>query len=250
VIKRYSESVRYLRQVNSGVAVARNRGIAESLGRYVAFLDADDTWLPRKLERQMEALAQSKAARASNTDYVMTSSDLKPVAVRRNPRRGSVLEDLLLRGTVVFISTVVCERSVLDLTGGFDPALSQCADWDLWIRVAAHTDFVGIGEPLANYRQHDRNMSRNASLLERDSLRVLEKGFAMTELPADLRARRSSAFARNYMVLAGTYFHAGDYLGFARCATRAVAMDFRQASYLLSFPARVAMRGRLNDRAE
>jgi glycosyltransferase involved in cell wall biosynthesis len=249
VIKRYGDRVRYLRQANSGVSVARNRGISESLGRYVAFLDADDTWLPQKLERQMEALAESKSARASNTAYFMTRSDLTPIEVRRNPSEGSVLADLLLRGTIVFISTVVCERSVLDLTGGFDPALSQCADWDMWIRVAAHTDFLGVGEPLVNYRQHDSNMSRNAPLLERDSVRVLEKGFAMAGLPAELRASSRSAFARNYMVLAGTYFHEGHYLAFARCAARAVAMDYRQASYLLSFPARVAMRGRLNHRA-
>ena len=250
VIKKYGDRVRYLRQANSGVAVARNRGISESLGRYVAFLDADDTWLPVKLERQLEGLAGRLDARLCYSAFLSVTSDLQPIGVRRSDRVGRALEDLLLRGNVVgSICTVIAERSLFQLAGGFDPELSQCADWDMWVRLAAHTEFVYIDEPLVTYRQHDSNMSRNAPLLERDSLRVLEKGFAMSELPAELRACRRPAFARNYMVLAGTHFHAGRYRDFARCATRAVAMDFRQARYLMSFPARVAMRGRLNQRA-
>lgn len=241
IVKRYGRQVRYLHQSNSGVAVARNRGISESQGQYVAFLDSDDTWFPRKLECQMEALTRARLARASSTAYLVTRSDLTPIAERQNHRHGAALEDLLLRGTIVFISTVVCEKSLLDLTGGFDPTLSQCADWDMWIRLAGHTEFVAVDEPLVNYRQHENNMSRNAQLLERDSLCVLEKAFAM-ELPAYLRAQRRYIFARNYMVLAGTYFQSGQYRDFVRCAVRAIALDFRHFTYLLEFPARVVGR--------
>jgi hypothetical protein len=155
------------------------------------------------------------------------------------------LEDLLRRGNIVGTpSTVICERSLFEEVGGFDPALSQCADWDMWVRLAAVTEFLYIDEPLATYRQHDANMSRSASLLESDSLRVLEKGFAMPGLADSLQAGRRAAFARNYMVLAGTYFHARCYRDFARCAARAVAMDFRQAGYLLTFPLRLVSRSR------
>jgi hypothetical protein len=78
---------------------------------------------------------------------------------------------------------------------------------------------------------------------------VLEKGYALGSVPASLRARRRAAFARNYMVLAGTYLHVGRYRDFARCAVRAVAMDFRQAGYLMAFPFRMAARLR-HDSAE
>jgi hypothetical protein len=168
---------------------------------------------------------------------------LRPLAVHRSHRHGSALEDLLLRGNVVgSICTVVCERSLLDAAGGFDPNLSQCADWDMWVRLARLTEFVYVDEPLVTYRQHGTNMSRNAPLLERDSLEVLRKGFAMADLPDDLRACRRRAFGRNYTVLAGTYFHARRYRDFLRCAALAVAFDMRQSLYLSGFPLRVASR--------
>lgn len=239
VMQRYGSPVRYIRQENGGVAVARNRGIRESRGRFVAFLDADDTWLPDKLALQIAALRNHPDRRFCYTAFRLVTSDLAPLGVVGSTRQGLALEDLLLRGNVVgSICTVLCERSLFDKTDGFDPALSQCADWDMWVRLAALTEFLYLDQPTVTYRQHGSNMSRNAPLLEYDSLRVLEKGFAMPEVTSSLRAKRRTAFARNYMVLAGTYFHARRYRDFLRCAARSVSMDFRQVGYLAGFPLR------------
>jgi hypothetical protein len=161
------------------------------------------------------------------------------------------LEDLLLRGNVVgSICTVLCERSLFELTGGFDPALSQCADWDMWVRLAAHTEFLYIDEPTVTYRQHGSNMSRMIHLLENDSLYLLRRGFEMPGLSERLRARRQAALARNYMVLAGSYFGVGQYWGFARCALRAITMDINQVRYLLGYPERVVARSRSQQRIQ
>jgi hypothetical protein len=150
-----------------------------------------------------------------------------------------LLEDLLLRGNRVSTpSTVLVERLQFARVGGFDPDLSLCADWDMWLRLAAVTEFVYIDEPLVDYRKHAANMSGNVALLERDSLRVLEKGFAMPALSTCLRSKQQEAMARNQMVLAGSYFRAGCYPDFIRCASRALAMDFRQAAHLIGFPFR------------
>ncbi|HSE36866.1 MAG TPA: glycosyltransferase [Blastocatellia bacterium] len=239
LLSRYSEPVRYIRQQNGGVAVARNRGISESRGRYVAFLDADDTWLPDKLAVQIGALRAHTGHRFCYTAFTLVASDLSPLGIVGSKRQGRALEDLLLRGNVVgSICTVLCERSLFEKAGVFDPALSQCADWDMWVRLAAMTEFLYLDRPTVTYRQHGSNMSRNAPLLERDSVRVLEKGFAMPEVSSSLRANRRSALARNYMVLAGTYFHARFYGDFLRCAARSVSMDFRQLGYLVGFPLR------------
>ena len=239
VMKKYGPPVRYIRQKNGGVSAARNKGIEESTGLYVAFLDADDTWLPNKLERQISELRAHQNYRFCYSDFIPVTSDLEPLEVDRLDPQGTALEDLLLRGNVVgSICTVLCDRALFDVVGGFDLSLSQCADWDMWVRLARVTDFLYLDDRLVTYRKHDTNMSGNPELLELDSILVLEKGFANGDLPQTISNRRRAAFARNYMVLAGTYFHSRRYTEFLRCAARAVSMDFRQVNRLLTYPIR------------
>jgi hypothetical protein len=154
------------------------------------------------------------------------------------------LADLLTHGNVIGSVSVLCERSLFSEVGGFDLSLSQCADWDMWVRLATRTDFLYVDEPLLTYRQHGANMSNNPGLLERDSIRVLEKGFELDCIPDTLAALRKHAFARNYTVLAGTYFGARQCSGFLRCAVRAVALEPSQFKYLAAYPLRVASRAR------
>lgn len=251
VIERYRGRLRYVRQENQGVAVARNRGIEESRGRYVAFLDADDFWLPGKLERQLAALAARADCRACSTGHRPLGRPFGPASVRPPSRSASLLEALIVCGNVIGIpSTVLCERSLFAQVGGFDAELGDCADWDMWIRIAAVTGFVQLEEPLVAYRLHDRNMTRNVALRERDSTRVLTRTFAMEHLAPELRARRRRVLARNYMILAGSYFHAGGYRDFVRCAVRAMVLDVRQAGYPAAWPLRWIARAAVGGAAE
>src|SRR5262245_9327205 len=243
VIKRYGRRVTYILQSNAGVAAARNRGIKGSRGRYVAFLDADDTWHPNKLEAQIRALRENPGYRACYTAFTVVDANLTPLKVTRSSRRTASLEDLLLRGNVIgSICSVVCERSLFETVGDFDRSLSQCADWDMWVRMSAVTEFLYLDVPLVTYRQHASSMSRNAPLLERDSLQVLRKGFDMPHVENRLRGRRHEELSRNYMVLAGTYFQARRYGDFVACAARAVAMDPGQIGRLTGFPFRALRR--------
>jgi len=243
VLSRYGKTIRYLRQENSGVSAARNWGIQESTGRYVGFLDADDTWFPKKLDRQIAALEGSGQHRACYSAQMICTEALTPLAVQPSVRRGSTLEDLLLRGNVVGTpSSVLCDRSLFSIVDGFDPRLSQCADWDMWVRLATITEFLYLDEPLVTYRQHGSNMSADPALLERDSTRVLEKAFELPSVPHRVHAARRAAFGRNYMVLASTYFYAHRYQDFVRCAVHAVSLDVGQLGYLTGFPGRLVTR--------
>jgi hypothetical protein len=245
----YPPTVRYLHQANAGVSMARNHGIAQSRGRYVAFLDADDTWKPEKLERQLDALSLTPEMGVCYTAFFRVDSQLRPIGIVRSLRHNCALADLLMGGNVVgSICSVLVERSLLDCTDGFDPMLSQCADWDMWVRLARYTEFLYLDEPLVTYRQHGSMMSHNVSLLESDSLRVLEKGYGHPDTPADLSRHAPRAFGRNWMVLAGCYFHAHRYADAARCAMRSLRLDPLQGYRLLNFPLRRLERYRRSGR--
>jgi glycosyltransferase involved in cell wall biosynthesis len=229
IIKQFGDSVRYIFQKNQGVSVARNTGIKNSAAKYVAFLDADDVWMPTKLEKQIAALKENPKSKVCYTEYLSVSSDLKPQDLRRLRCQNEVLSDLLLRGNVIGPpSTVFGERGIFEELGGFDSNLSLSADWDMWIRLASVTEWTFIKEPLLMYRLHSLNMGRNSVLLEEDTLRLLEKSFAMTNLSNELRAKRNAAFAYHYLVFAKSYFSVGQYKNFLRCLMRSISTDVKQ----------------------
>ena len=231
--------VSYIYKENGGVSSARNFGIEKAKGKYIAFLDADDAWIPEKLEKQISALEKNPEIKACYSSFFLCDKYLNLVGVNQSERKADALSDLLFIGNVVATpSTVIAERELFQQVGGFDTELSQCADWEMWIRLATQTEFIYIDEPLLKYRQHDSNMSKNSALLEKDSILLMEKGFALPNLPNELKAKKNEALARNYMVLAGTYFRVNLYRDFLRCAWRSITLDLKQSRYLLDFPRR------------
>jgi glycosyltransferase involved in cell wall biosynthesis len=236
VLDAFSGRIRVLRQENQGVARARNRGIAESRGEFVAFLDADDVWSENKLQVQMAALDRLEDVGVVYSAFVETAADLCPRRTSRDRHRPDLAADLLLEGNVVGTpSTVICRRALLDRVGGFDAQLGLCADWDLWVRLAERTRFLYVDVPLVWYRLHSSNMSRNVRALEAESTYLL--GRAM-DSQRRAGAFRSRVLARNYMVLAGSYFNAGEYRRFFRCAAESVRRDPRRLGHLLGYPLR------------
>jgi glycosyltransferase involved in cell wall biosynthesis len=234
--------LRLLRQQNQGVSRARNRGVSESRAPWVAFLDADDLWLPRKLERQMDALRGQPDRAVCATAFTVVDERLEPIE-RRGCSPGPDLRDLLLQGNLIGTpSTVVCRRSLVLEAGGFDESLSQCADWDLWLRLRRRSPFVCLNESLVLYRTHATNMSRSVRLLERDSVKMLEGFFARGSSEPGIGNLRDQSLASNWRVLAGSYWRAGHRLRALLCACRSLLRDRRQLRPLLQGAARLGGR--------
>lgn len=234
--------VRCIEKENGGVSSARNAGIEGAKGDYVAFLDADDIWRPAKLERQLRKLVGSDDD-VSHTAFSVVDEGLVEIEVTSCGSVPVKTEDFFLLGNIVGTpSTVVAKRTLFEEIGGFDQNLSYCADWEMWMRLSTVSSFAYVEEPLVLYRQHEENMSNNAALLESDSMKMFEIAFESEILPEDILQLKRKALAKNYMVLAGTYFHAAQYSDFLRCAFRSVSSDPSQLSYLLSFPGRVLSR--------
>lgn len=163
---------------------ARNAAIAVARAPYIAFLDSDDLWEPRKLERQLAMMRAEEGCDWSYTAVTFIDEIGKPLAAELYRRwtmyRGQVFERVLrdpasVRTPTVVIATTQLVRSV----GGFDEAIDNGEDTDLWLRLALRSPACIVSESLARIRYHASNQKREASppYASRDySLRKLTEG--------------------------------------------------------------------------
>jgi glycosyltransferase involved in cell wall biosynthesis len=184
--------VRYLaHDTNRGVSAARNTGVEAARGEYVAFLDSDDEWLPRKLDRQLSVLDDRGegwvGAYCDTVSTGLSTGERIAGAVSEKlfrsaaPREGGQELAEALVSMQVFMgpgSTLLVERDVVTSTGGFDEGLSIYEDWDLVLRVLSVGKIAHVDEPLAvthftgdapaeAYVANDRRyLERNAELVE------------------------------------------------------------------------------------
>lgn len=175
-LQRYGDQVRYVFQPNQGVAVARNRGVEQATGDFVAFLDADDVWHPRKLELQMQVLAEHPDLGLLGTaDFTWPTSTLPALP----PRKADMLMPIPWKRLVVrnylATSSVVVRRQWLLEAGPFDPALQGPEDYDLWLRIAERTKLAKLQMPLLGYRFVAGSLSRQAATMQAGMCRILQK---------------------------------------------------------------------------
>jgi glycosyltransferase involved in cell wall biosynthesis len=156
------ETIRYLRQENQGQPKAKNRGIAESRGEFVAFLDADDVWLPEKLALQLQLFNEPAVGVGYTRRYWIDPDGQVIQGNERTLRRGTILNYILIDNFICFSSSMV-RRELLEATGGFDETLPMGIDYDLWIRLAAKCGFDYVNQPLIKYRTGHVNLSRNVT---------------------------------------------------------------------------------------
>lgn len=215
------ERIKLVSIANGGVARARNRGIADARGEMVALLDADDVWLPTKLERQVALMKTRPDLGMCFTAATRVSSDTGRTSEMPARDYADFCEALLLYSVIVpaACSSIVARRRLVIQAGGFDPAFSQTADWDFCLRMSRLTPFASVPEALVRYRTHPGNMSSDISLLERDTFAVLDKVFADPKF-AQYLPLRARIYSNHWMICSGSYLHARHYASAARCLTR------------------------------
>lgn len=155
IVRGLDPRLRYVRQANGGVAKARNRGIAEAQGRYIALLDHDDLWHPTKLEKQVKVLDERQEIGMVITDVSMIDRSGRLILIAESAYRPSVtFARLFVQGYEPTPSAAMIRRSVLDAVGGFDEDFDSAGldDQELWPRIAAYCPITMIGEPLTFHR--------------------------------------------------------------------------------------------------
>jgi glycosyltransferase involved in cell wall biosynthesis len=187
--------VRLVQKTNGGVASARNKGIEESTGDYVAFLDADDLWHPTKIVKQMSVLL----ARSDQTALVYAPH-------RLIDENGLVIRSAVyfgIEGWVLFQhfntnfvgngSSILVKKTILQEIGGFDPSLRAegaegCEDLLLQLRLAGRCQFGTVREYLVGYRKRTANMSSDQDRMVRSGMLAVKMALCKYERLPELRA--------------------------------------------------------------
>ncbi|MDM5176047.1 glycosyltransferase [Massilia sp. DJPM01] len=173
LVRKGFPAVRVVEQANAGVAAARNAGIAAARGEWIAFIDADDIWLPGKLAAQLARMAALPDCRMSYTawkvwpsdvpqpppDYLARLQDEAMDSARWAGASGWIYPQLLL-DCVVWTSTVLMRRTLLAELNGFDTTLRLGEDYDLWLRASRVTPIERVARPYALYRIHPASITK------------------------------------------------------------------------------------------
>lgn len=191
---------------NAGQATARNRGIARSTGKFLAFLDADDLWTPDKLEHQKKALLEyPQAGLAYSWTLFLDEEGL--IQYKQKPVffRGDVLGELLKNNFLMCGSSPLISRKVVEVVGYFDTNLPPLEDWDYWLRIAAKYPFTLVPKYQTFYCKSKISSSSKIERVEEKILTVIERAYC--EVPAKLHDDKTQSLANASYYLASQYLN-------------------------------------------
>ncbi|MCK9484616.1 MAG: glycosyltransferase [Candidatus Marinimicrobia bacterium] len=187
IIRTHKKRIRYYSQLHSGVSSARNLGLEKSEGTWVAFLDSDDYWLPQKLARQMECLAENPQWLVMQTDEKWIRRGVAVNPMKKHRKYSGWIFPQCLPLCIVSPSAVIVHQKVFNDVGVFDASLPVCEDYDLWLRIALKYEIGLLPEKLiVKTGGHADQLSRKYWGMDRYRVLALEK-----ILQADLTPRQT-----------------------------------------------------------
>jgi len=225
VLESYQNQIRYFYQQNQGSAVARNLGIEQAQGEFIAFLDADDFWiLPEKLAEQVNLFEQQPSLGSVHTGWRIVDGEGKKI-IDVEPWHD--VPNLNLESWLMYkpvkTSGMMIRQDWLQQAGGFDGELRQSHDVDLVLRLAlmgceaAWWRRVAVG-----YRRYHGNTTRNTQTQAKCLLKVLDKFFAHGDLPKPIQNMESQVRYHTLVWIAWYQYEQGFYDEMARFLNRSL----------------------------
>ena len=171
-----SSTVSVISQENAGVSRARNVGISASSHEWIAFLDSDDEWHSRKLEKQVDFLTQNPEYQICHSDEIWIRKGIRVNPKRYHAKSGGWIFSKCLPLCAISPSAVIVNRTVFSDVGLFDEELPVCEDYDMWLRVTSKYPVGFVDEHLViKYGGHEDQLSRAYPAMDRFRIRALLK---------------------------------------------------------------------------
>ena len=189
-IKEKYPRIKYIWQENQGISYARNTGISQAEGDWIAFLDSDDEWMPFKLKNQLNALHEKPDYKICHTNEIWIRNGRRVNPMKKHEKSGGYIFDHCLPLCIISPSSVIIHHTVFDRYGKFDESLPVCEDYDLWLRLCAFLPVLFLEIPqIIKYGGHQDQLSKKYWGMDRFRIIALEK---IVENP-DLSATNKTA---------------------------------------------------------
>ncbi|HOW59379.1 MAG TPA: glycosyltransferase [Candidatus Omnitrophota bacterium] len=217
-LKKYGGRIQYLYQNNAGVSAARNKGIKASRGEYIAFLDADDSWLPEKLSVQIPILEfNPKLGMVFSYLEIMDEYGRRTGRMKPKQKPGIDFLTMLEAGSAMTSSCLMRKRS-LDAAGIFDESLAIYEDMDLFLRVVNQFPALFVEKSLGCYREHSNQSTLDDVKNYKQQVKLAQKWMQISDDPKAQRllsakVRKYSNLLMRNAVKKGSWGVALGYLG-------------------------------------
>lgn len=182
-LAQHSAPVKVITQHNHGVSHARNRGIEQATGIWVALLDSDDFWHKEKLATQVNELSLQPASRFCHCDELWVRNGKRVNQKLKHKKQGGYIFEQCLPLCAISPSAALIHRDVFSAHGMFDESLPACEDYDLWLRITAHEPVTYVDKPLLTKTGgHADQLSHRFPVMDQFRLQSLAKLLRSDEL--------------------------------------------------------------------